>query len=182
MTKSPARLIAFFAIAIAINIVGANIALFLRLPIYLDTIGTLLVAVVLGPWYGAGAAILSALINWMTTDIFSLYFSPVAIVVALVAGFTVKKNSRAVSLLWKSLVVSLPGTIVSSLITVILFKGITSSGSAIVAQFLHGLGLDMTTSLVTVQAGTDYIDRLVSLLIVMAVIKLLEKQVPKLIK
>lgn len=70
MTKSPARLISFISIAIAINLVGANLALFLRLPIYLDTIGTLLIAVILGPWYAASTAFLSALINWMTTDIF----------------------------------------------------------------------------------------------------------------
>ena len=69
MTKSPARLISFISIAIAINLVGANLALFLRLPIYLDTIGTLLIAVILGPWYAASTAFLSALINWMTTDI-----------------------------------------------------------------------------------------------------------------
>lgn len=70
MTKSPARLISFISIAIAINLIGANLALFLRLPIYLDTIGTLLIAVILGPWYAASTAFLSALINWMTTDIF----------------------------------------------------------------------------------------------------------------
>lgn len=70
MTKSPARLISFISIAIAINLVEANLALFLRLPIYLDTIGTLLIAVILGPWYAASTAFLSALINWMTTDIF----------------------------------------------------------------------------------------------------------------
>lgn len=181
MKQTPARLIAFMAIAIAINFVGANIALFLRLPIYLDTIGTLLVAVLMGPWLGVLTAIVSALLNWMTTDIFSLYFSPVAIIVALVAGFIVKKNSSPLSLIWKSLIVSVPGTIVSSLITVILFKGITSSGSSLVAQFFHGLGLDMTTSLVLVQVGTDYIDRLLSLFIVVVLAKNLSKMVPNLI-
>ncbi|MHB9630842.1 ECF transporter S component, partial [Staphylococcus aureus] len=91
MTKSPARLISFISIAIAINLVGANLALFLRLPIYLDTIGTLLIAVILGPWYAASTAFLSALINWMTTDIFSLYYSPVAIVVAIITGILIKR-------------------------------------------------------------------------------------------
>lgn len=69
MKNSSIRIISFMAIAIAINYIGANIALFLRLPIYLDMIGTLLVAVVFGPWLGAGTAIVSALISWMTTDL-----------------------------------------------------------------------------------------------------------------
>ncbi|AKI57019.1 ECF transporter S component [Streptococcus agalactiae] len=181
MTKSPARLISFISTAIAINLVGANLALFLRLPIYLDTIGTLLIAVILGPWYAASTAFLSALINWMTTDIFSLYYSPVAIVVAIITGILIKRNCKPSSLLWKSLIISLPGTIIASVITVILFKGITSSGSSIIAQFLHGIGLDMTSSLILVQVGTDYIDRLISLILVFSTITLLKKHSPNLI-
>ncbi|HGK7124992.1 TPA: ECF transporter S component [Streptococcus agalactiae] len=181
MTKSPARLISFISIAIAINLIGANLALFLRLPIYLDTIGTLLIAVILGPWYAANTAFLSALINWMTTDIFSLYYSPVAIVVAIITGILIKRNCKPSSLLWKSLIISLPGTIIASVITVILFKGITSSGSSIIAQFLHGIGLDMTSSLILVQVGTDYIDRLISLILVFSTITLLKKHSPNLI-
>lgn len=181
MTKSPARLISFISIAIAINLVGANLALFLRLPIYLDTIGTLLIAVILGPWYAASTAFLSALINWMTTDIFSLYYSPVAIVVAIITGILIKRNCKPSSLLWKSLIISLPGTIIASVITVILFKGITSSGSSIIAQFLHGIGLDMTSSLILVQVGTDYMDRLISLILAFSTITLLKKHSPNLI-
>ncbi|MFS5248110.1 ECF transporter S component [Streptococcus agalactiae] len=181
MTKSLARLISFISIAIAINLVGANLALFLRLPIYLDTIGTLLIAVILGPWYAASTAFLSALINWMTTDIFSLYYSPVAIVVAIITGILIKRNCKPSSLLWKSLIISLPGTIIASVITVILFKGITSSGSSIIAQFLHGIGLDMTSSLILVQVGTDYMDRLISLILVFSTITLLKKHSPNLI-
>ncbi|HGD3821993.1 TPA: ECF transporter S component [Streptococcus agalactiae] len=181
MTKSPARLISFISIAIAINLVGANLALFLRLPIYLDTIGTLLIAVILGPWYAASTAFLSALINWMTTDIFSLYYSPVAIVVAIITGILIKRNCKPSSLLWKSLIISLPGTIIASVITVILFKRITSSGSSIIAQFLHGIGLDMTSSLILVQVGTDYMDRLISLILVFSTITLLKKHSPNLI-
>ncbi|HGD5592346.1 TPA: ECF transporter S component [Streptococcus agalactiae] len=181
MTKSPARLISFISIAIVINLIGANLALFLRLPIYLDTIGTLLIAVILGPWYAASTAFLSALINWMTTDIFSLYYSPVAIVVAIITGILIKRNCKPSSLLWKSLIISLPGTIIASVITVILFKGITSSGSSIIAQFLHGIGLDMTSSLILVQVGTDYIDRLISLILVFSTITLLKKHSPNLI-
>ncbi|KAF1174572.1 ECF transporter S component [Streptococcus agalactiae] len=181
MTKSPARLISFISIAIAINLVGANLALFLRLPIYLDTIGTLLIAVILGPWYAASTTFLSALINWMTTDIFSLYYSPVAIVVAIITGILIKRNCKPSSLLWKSLIISLPGTIIASVITVILFKGITSSGSSIIAQFLHGIGLDMTSSLILVQVGTDYMDRLISLILVFSTITLLKKHSPNLI-
>lgn len=178
MTTSTSRLISFTAIAVALNIIGANIALFLKLPIYLDTIGTLFIAVVFGPWLGSGAAIISALINWMTTDIFSLYFSPVAIVLAIITGYLINPEENGANLIWKSLLVSLSGTVISSIIAVILFQGITSSGSSLVAQFLTSIGLDKTTSLILVQAGTDYLDRLLSLIVVMLIIKTLKGSLP----
>ena len=39
-------------IGIAINFVGAQIILLLKLPIYLNTIGTILTAMIAGPWVG----------------------------------------------------------------------------------------------------------------------------------
>ena len=44
--------ICLIAFAICINFVGGQIALFLKLPIYLDSIGTVFIASILGPFYG----------------------------------------------------------------------------------------------------------------------------------
>ncbi|MBK6793312.1 MAG: hypothetical protein IPG80_12440 [Anaerolineales bacterium] len=40
-------------IAIAINVAVGQIVLVLKLPVFLDSIGTVLVAVLCGPWAGA---------------------------------------------------------------------------------------------------------------------------------
>ena len=50
--KISVQKICMVAFAICINFVGGQIALFLKLPIYLDSIGTVFVAAVLGPFYG----------------------------------------------------------------------------------------------------------------------------------
>ena len=76
MKKTSPFIITFTAICIALNYVGANIALFLKLPIYLDTFGTILASLVLGPIFGVGTAVASALISAFTTDISAIYFSP----------------------------------------------------------------------------------------------------------
>ncbi|EGL48045.1 hypothetical protein HMPREF9964_2016 [Streptococcus dysgalactiae subsp. equisimilis SK1249] len=49
MTKIKTQVLTFIAAAIALNYLGANIALFLKLPLYLDMIGTLLIALLFGP-------------------------------------------------------------------------------------------------------------------------------------
>ena len=79
-------------VAIAINIAVGAIAYALRLPIYLDSIGTVLVGVVAGPWAGALTGLLSNLI-WSILPVpggagpTAAFFAPVAGVIGLMAGF-----------------------------------------------------------------------------------------------
>ena len=79
-------------VAIAINIAVGAIAVALRVPIYLDSIGTVLVGVLAGPWAGALTGLLSNLI-WSILPVPGgagptiAFFAPVAGVIGLMAGF-----------------------------------------------------------------------------------------------
>ena len=79
-------------VAIAINIAVGSIAYALRLPIYLDSIGTVLVGALAGPWAGALTGILSNLI-WSILPVpggagpTAAFFAPVAGAIGLMAGF-----------------------------------------------------------------------------------------------
>ena len=84
--KISVQKICMIAFAICINFVGGQIALFLKLPIYLDSIGTVFVAAVLGPFYGMLPNLLSGLLMGMTVDIYSLYYAPVGILLGFVTG------------------------------------------------------------------------------------------------
>lgn len=53
----------FLALAAVLNIAGANIALLLRIPLYLDTLGTFLSAMLFGPFYGMIPGLLSGLLT-----------------------------------------------------------------------------------------------------------------------
>ncbi len=84
--------LALMPVAIAINIAVGAIAVALRLPIYLDSIGTVLVGAVAGPWAGALTGLLANLI-WAILPVPGgagptiAFFAPVAAVIGLMAGF-----------------------------------------------------------------------------------------------
>ena len=84
--------ITLVGMGIAINIVGAFIALGLRLPIYLDSVGTIFIACVLGPKYAVATGVLGSLVSGMTFDVYSLYFAPVQISTGLLAGIMYNKG------------------------------------------------------------------------------------------
>ncbi len=156
------------ALAVVINLVGGQIALILRLPIYLDSIGTILIAAV----YGMIPNVLSGLVLGMTSDIYSLYYAPVGILFGFLTGLAWQKKSD--KLWWifaAALIVTIPSSLVSSLITAGLFGGITSSGSSVIVQLLAKTPLGLTLSCFIVQVCTDYLDRVIGFGIVNALMK-----------
>lgn len=79
--------LALIPLAIAINIAGGQLVKALRLPIYLDSIGTVMTGALLGPWIGLITGLLSNTIwTLIGLDQFALTFAPVAGVIGLLAG------------------------------------------------------------------------------------------------
>jgi Cobalt uptake substrate-specific transmembrane region len=84
--------ISLMPVAIAINIAIGSLVVLLRLPIYLDSVGTVLVGVLAGPWAGALTGLLANLI-WSILPVpggagpTAAFFAPVAGVIGLMAGF-----------------------------------------------------------------------------------------------
>ncbi len=156
----------FGALAAAINILGGILAFGLRLPIYLDMIGTLFVAVALGPGAAVATAVISALVNGMY-DIYAVYFMPVALIGGWIAGMIFKwRPAHWTKKTPLELYFIAPSTIVASMIAAQLFGGQTSSGSSVIAQFLNKMGLNLISSVFLTRIATDYADRLISIVIV----------------
>ena len=80
--KISVQKICMIAFAICINFVGGQIALFLKLPIFLDSIGTVFVAAVLGPFYG----MLPNLLSGLLIDFHNLINAEINLAVGVVFG------------------------------------------------------------------------------------------------
>lgn len=162
------------AMAVVMNVAGAQLALTLRLPVYLDSLGTILAGVMLGPVCGMLPSLLSGILLGMTIDIYSLYFAPAGMMVGLMSGLAFQMHLTERRRLWlAAVVVAAPGTLVSSAICAGLFGGITSSGSMVLVQLLARTPLGMTASIFVVQIVTDYLDRLISLFLVTVLLQTL---------
>ena len=165
-------------VAIAINIVLGEIALILKLPIYLDGTGTIFVAVLCGPWAGALTGMLTNIIWGITIDPNMLPWFPVAMVIGLVAGFMAKWGwfNKWWKVIVTGFVISIFTTLVSTPIAVYLYGGITTSGSSFITAFLLQTGQDLVTSVLTTNILTDPLDKIISSLLAYAVIRALSKR------
>ena len=162
------------AFCAVLNVVGAFIAMNLRLPVYLDSIGTVMCSALLGPVNGALTGVVGSLISGFTFDVYSFYYAPVQIFTGIMAGMMF----RTVWLKgWRlpigAFIVSLHTSISSALVTTFVFGGITSAGSSYIVQIMTKLGVSLTAACFSVQIFTDYADEFIGILIAAAVIKVM---------
>ena len=161
------KVLTLLAFCVTVNFIGAFLALTLRLPIYLDSIGTIAASCILGPSYGILTGITGNLISAMNGDIYSLFFLPVQIIIGLLSGIMYRKGY----LKGKKVILGVAGfsilaSIAGSFIAAMVFGGVTSSGSTYIVQVLNNLGMNEVLSVFITQGFTDYADKLVSVLLV----------------
>lgn len=165
------------SVGVAINFVGDQLNGLLKLPLYLDTIGTLLTAVLAGPWAGAVAGVLTNVVSGIANPI-SFAFIPVNLAVGLVAGFLARKSFFAFPVKivkWGLAVVIITAVsiTVAAPILVFAFGGLTGNGASLVAAAFVASGHNIWSSVIGWNGVFNLVDRIVSLFVVWAVVRVI---------
>ena len=160
-------------VAIAINIVIGQIVVLLRLPVYLDSIGTVLVAVLCGPWAGALTGTLSNIIWGLIIDPNAFPWFPVALFIGFVAGWCAVGG--LFKTWWKVIItgilIAFTAAIVSTPIAVYLYGGITASGSSFITAFLLQTGRDLVSAVLSTNFLVEPVDKVTTALVAFAIIQ-----------
>lgn len=181
--KIDTSILTLIAFAISLNIVGALIALLLRFPIYMDSIGTIMIAALLGPRYAVITGVCGSLISGMTFDTYSLFYAPVQIFTGYLSGLMFEKGwLKGKRTFLGVFIFVLPTSILSAVITAFVFGGITSSGSSYIVQGLSALGVNKVVSAFITQIVTDYSDKFVGVIMSTYIIKAIPKNIVQNIK
>ena len=165
-------------VAIAINVVIGQIVVLLKLPVYLDSIGTVLVGVLAGPWAGALTGTLSNLIWGLAIDPNAFPWWPVAFFIGLVAGLTAKAG--LFKSWWKVIIagflIAVTAAIVSTPIAVYLYGGITASGSSFITAYLLQTGKGVFESVFSTNFLVEPVDKITTSLLAFAIIQGLSRR------
>jgi energy-coupling factor transport system substrate-specific component len=160
-------------VAIAINVVMGEIVVLLKLPVYLDSIGTVLVAALCGPWAGALTGALSNTIWGLLIDPNALPWWPVAFFIGFVAGWCARAG--LFKSWWKVVItgflVALTAALVSTPIAVYIYGGITASGSSFITAYLLQTGQSLLPAVLITNNVVEPFDKISTCLLAFAIIQ-----------
>ena len=169
----PIIVLALIPVAIAINIAIGQLIVVLKLPVYLDSIGTVLVGLLAGPWAGLVTGGLSNLI-WGLSGLNPAYtpYFYVAAVIGLMAGIFAWLGWAKKWWLWLigGLLTGVVAALIGAPVTAYLYGGVTGSGTDLVVAVLRASGANVIQAAFGQGIVSDPIDKAVSYLIVWLIV------------
>ncbi len=167
----------FCALAIAMNIVLGIITSSLKLPLYLDTIGTIFVAVYFGPWYGATVGALTNILTGIISNPKDIPFLLVSVAVGLIVGFIAKKfNFGLASAVVTGLILSVVCPLIGTPIGIWVYGGLTGTGTDFLFMWLQEVGNNIFVSSFVAKVLNNILDKVGSCILVWVLIASLPKQ------
>jgi energy-coupling factor transport system substrate-specific component len=168
--------IVLIPVAIALNIAIGTLVLNLKVPLYLDSIGTVLVGGLVGPWAGALTGLLASFV-WTLTGLFpqAIAWAGVAAIIGALAGAF--RSGDWWDKWWKSilagLITGVIAAILSAPIAAYVFGGVTGSGTDALVALFRATGLDMLGANMAQGVVSDPIDKAVTFFIIWAILRAL---------
>jgi energy-coupling factor transport system substrate-specific component len=166
-------------ICAGINLVGGAIAAGLKLPVFLDMIGTVVAAALAGPWVAATVGLITNIFLALVSNPVYLPYAAVSILVALVTGYMIRAGFF--KSIWGVVLTCLAATAVSvvsaSTVTVFVFGGATGAtgSSAVTAGLIATMG-SIWKGVITSALIENLIDRAIAFAVAYVILKRIPKR------
>ncbi len=160
------------AFGTALNLVVGQITAALKIPIYLDSLGTILVAVLAGPWQAAVTGSLANLLAAAFGNAAMPFFIPVVCVIAFWTGWVARWGwfRRWPLTILGGLLQGVIAAVVSAPIAAYVFGGTMLAGTDLLVILYRSLGNDILRSTLLQGLTSDPVDKVLSYLLVVALL------------
>ncbi|ABO35414.1 signal transduction histidine kinase, LytS [Methanococcus maripaludis C5] len=162
-------------LGVGANIIGAQLVNVFQLPAFLDSVGTILAAVLMGPILGALVGLMTNIVLGFLVSHGAFYFAIVNILIGLITGYIFKKypfNLKTVFI--TSIIISIVASLSSIIIKYVFFGGLVGKPIDTLTQLLLDNGLNLITAVSLTGFFANFLDRIISFAIVFILIGILE--------
>lgn len=162
-------------VGVSLSVVGYQLSTILKLPIFVDQIGTLLVSMIAGPWVGLVTGLLGNVVNGMLNPV-SFCFAIVSMLLGLVSGFLSKWKwyTNVIGIVAGCAILNLVTSMSAAVVTVFVFGGVTGAGTDLFTAAFLATGKALWTSVVS----TNLISGTVNTVINFAISWIIVRRIP----
>lgn len=166
-------------IAVGINLIGGMLCTALKLPLFLDMIGTILVACLSGIWVSALCGLLTNIFLALAANPVYLPYSIVSILCVVVTGYMVRaglfQKVWGAVLTW--LACTLTNTVSASIITIFIYGGATGvTGTSVLTATLIVATKNIVTSVLSTSMLENLIDKGITFLVAYVIMQKIPKR------
>jgi len=163
-----ATTIPLIAFGAALNIVMGQAVQMIKLPLYLDSIGTILIACLVGPVAGMLTGAFANLTLGFFFNYAFIFFIPVTLVIGAFSGFVARLGAfkRWYTALPCGIVQGILGAVASAPIAAFMFGGVTMGGTDFLVLYFRAIGKSIIQSAFLQGIAADPVDKAASYLIV----------------
>lgn len=165
-------------LGVIINLVIGQIVAALLLPLYLDAVGTMLVAALVGPVAAITVGLVSQVLNAVLSGNFTwLPFGIIQVLIAVYAWLAARAGAfrRVWTAAPAGLLLGLMAGATAAPIAYTLFGGATAGGVSAVTAALRALGLPLQTAVTISSVSTDLLDKTVAFVMVALILQSLPR-------
>ncbi|EML0361460.1 ECF transporter S component [Providencia rettgeri] len=175
------RTLTLIVFSIAINMVIGQLSSMLKLPIFLDSIGTLICALLAGPWVALLSGLLTNLLWGLLSGPIAAAFAPVAMMIGLSAGLLARAGGFRTlpRVVLSGVVITFALMIVAVPIRTYLFAGTTGSGADFFVAYFHAVGDNLLESVAITVLGANIADKVASAIIAWLLVRQLPERVQR---
>ena len=172
-------------LGVAINYIGGQLATSLGLPIYLDSIGTAIVAAIMGPWIGAASGVLFNIVSSLISgNIMASLFGICNIGTGLIVGYMArygrfKKIIPDIAI--ATVLVALWNAATGAPIAMAVYGGIDgNAGTNVMIAAFQNMGRDLFSSAFIARIPTNLLDKGIACLVAWLILMKLPENLQKL--
>ncbi len=160
------------AFCVALNVVLGSVVSWLSIPLlFMDTLGTIFSAAMLGPLVGSMVGIATNLLLGVTSSPTAIPFALVNVAIALVVGFMAKGGFTLPKAVITAVLVSAVPVLIGTPIRLVLFGGFTGSGTDVLILALRAAGQDIFSATFFSALAGNVVDKTISCLIAWVLVR-----------
>lgn len=150
-------------VGVSLNVVGYQLSTILKLPVFIDQIGTMMVSMIAGPWIGVLTGLLGNVVNGMLNPI-AIGFSIVSMSIGFVSGYFSKWKfyTNIFGTILSIFVLTIVSAFTAAIVTVFMFGGVTGAGTDLITATFLATGKELWNSVVSTNIISGSINTIIN--------------------